>query len=52
MCQTDTTGTSMILTSATLVRSLNGDNDVIPDVKVIGNLNPCQTCSFILIIRS
>ncbi|XP_047050984.1 serine protease Do-like HtrA [Lolium rigidum] len=34
MCQTDTTGTSMILTSTTLIRSLNGDNDLIPDVKV------------------
>uniref|UniRef100_A0ACD5UFF5 Uncharacterized protein n=1 Tax=Avena sativa TaxID=4498 RepID=A0ACD5UFF5_AVESA len=34
MCQTDNTDTSMILTSATLVRSLNGDNNVIPNVKV------------------
>ncbi|KAM0836084.1 hypothetical protein ACQ4PT_062544 [Festuca glaucescens] len=34
MCQSDNTGTSMILTSATLVRSLNGDNNMIPDVKV------------------
>lgn len=34
MCQTGNTGTSMILTSATLVRSLNGDNNMIPDVKV------------------
>uniref|UniRef100_A0ACD5V254 Uncharacterized protein n=1 Tax=Avena sativa TaxID=4498 RepID=A0ACD5V254_AVESA len=34
MCQTDNTDTSMILTSATLVRSLNGDNNVITDVTV------------------
>uniref|UniRef100_A0ACD5UFF4 Uncharacterized protein n=1 Tax=Avena sativa TaxID=4498 RepID=A0ACD5UFF4_AVESA len=34
MLQTDNTGTSMILTSATLVRSLNGDNNVMPNVKV------------------
>jgi hypothetical protein len=50
MCQSDNTGTSMILTSATLVRSLNGDNNMIPDVKVIAALNPCQTCNFILIV--
>uniref|UniRef100_A0ACD5V1W5 Uncharacterized protein n=1 Tax=Avena sativa TaxID=4498 RepID=A0ACD5V1W5_AVESA len=34
MLQTDNTGTSMILTSATLVRSLNGDNNVMPNVTV------------------
>lgn len=32
--RTDNAGTSMILTSATLIRSLNGDNNVIPDVTV------------------
>jgi hypothetical protein len=46
--RTDNTGTSMILTSATLVRSLNGDNSVISDVTVIAALNPCQTFKFIL----
>ena len=35
MRRTDNTGTSMILTSATLVRSLNGDNNMITDVTVI-----------------